>query len=64
MKLGPSYTSYLFQGVEYAVSNTTLAAKSVIGPEERHGFLLSIIETRKQYNGPPKKNDFTKQRGF
>ena len=55
---------FILQGVEREIKNTTLAAKSVLGPVERHGFLISLNETRKQYNGPPKKSDFTKKRGF
>ena len=53
---------YIFQAVERNVANTTLAAKSVVGPEKRHGFLLSLNQKRKEYNGPPTVDVFEKQR--
>ena len=50
------------QIVERNVANTTLASRTVIGEDRRHGFLLLLRDAREQYNGTPKKADFEKQR--
>ena len=46
------------QNVERNVANTTLAAKTVIGQEKRHGFLLLLKQTRNRFNGRPTKQHF------
>ena len=50
------------QNVERNVANTTLAAKSVIGQEKRHGFLLLLKQTRSKFDGRATKQHFIDNR--
>ena len=40
------------------MSNVTLAAKSVIGYEQRHGFILATQQSRRQYGKEITKDEF------
>ena len=61
--LGPHFIWFLFKRffsfiTERAVANTTFASKMVVGYKNRHGFLISMANSRKRLGKNTTKGDF------
>ena len=51
------------QVTERAVSNTTLASKTVVGRANRHGFLLTLQDSRQKFGKEVRTSDFLRLHG-